>query len=93
MSTSLPYQGSVRGYDYVRVEHLGGEIHFTIRQPRKTLRHPACGLWEVHPHGTAERRFRTVPIGDDVPPVAGSGGGSEVQSTNRVRLEQLRCEP
>jgi len=64
MSTSLLYHGfGVRGYEYVRTEYVGGQIHFTIRQPRKTLRCPACGSREVQPHGTVKRRFRTVPIG------------------------------
>jgi transposase len=64
MSTSLLYHGfGVRGYEYVRTEYREGQIHFTIRQPRKALRCPACGSREVRPHGTVERRFRTVPIG------------------------------
>jgi transposase len=64
MSTSLLYHGfGVRGYEYVRTGYREGHIHFTIRQPRKALRCPACGSRDVRPHGTVERRFRTVPIG------------------------------
>ncbi|MBV8233009.1 MAG: transposase family protein [Planctomycetaceae bacterium] len=64
MSTSLLYHGfGVRGYEYVRTEYPAGQIHFTIRQPRKALRCPACGSLEVRPHGTVERQFRTLPIG------------------------------
>lgn len=64
MSTSLLYHGfAVRGYEYVRTEYLGGQILFTIRQPRQALRCSACGSRAVRPHGAAERQFRTVPIG------------------------------
>ena len=64
MSTSLLYHGfAVRGYEYVRTEYVRGEIHFTVRQPRKALRCPVCGSRDVRPHGTVERRLRTVPIG------------------------------
>ena len=64
MSTSLLYHGfALRGYQSVRTDYRDGQIHFTIHQPRKTLRCPACGLRAVRPHGTVERRFRTLPIG------------------------------
>jgi transposase len=64
MSTSLLYHGfGIRGYQYIRTEYLKGQVHFAIRQPRKTLRCPACGSREVSPHGSVQRRFRTVPIG------------------------------
>src|SRR5262249_50496571 len=64
MSTSLLYHGlGVRGYEYVRTEYREGQIHFTIRQPRKALRCPACGSRDVRPHGTVQRQSRTVPIG------------------------------
>ena len=55
--------GSGSGYEYVRTEYVGGEVHFTIRQPRKVLRCQACGSRDCGPHGTVERRFRTVPVG------------------------------
>jgi transposase len=64
MSTSLLYHAfGVRGYDYVRTEYLGGEVIFTIQQPRKFMRCSACGSREVSPHGYAERRFHSLPIG------------------------------
>jgi transposase len=64
MSTSILYHGfGVRGYEYVRCQFGGGELRFTIRQPRKSLRCSACGRSDVRPHGAAERQFRTVPIG------------------------------
>jgi transposase len=64
MSTSLLYHGfGVRGYEYVRTEYVGGQVLFTIRQPRQALRCSACGSRAVRPHGAAERHFRTVPIG------------------------------
>jgi len=64
MSTSRLYHGfGVRGYEYVRTEYVGGQVLFTIRQPRQALRCPACGSRAARPHGAAERQFRTVPIG------------------------------
>jgi transposase len=64
LSTSLLYHGfGVRGYEDVRTEYVGGQIHFTIRQARKALRCPACDSRDVRPHGMVKRRFRTVPIG------------------------------
>jgi transposase len=64
MSTSLLYHAfGVRGYAYVRTEYVGGEVIFTIQQPRKSMRCSACGSREVGPHGYAERRFRSLPIG------------------------------
>ncbi len=64
MSTSLLDHGfGVRGYEYVRTEYVEGQIRFSIRQPRKALRCSACGSRAVRPRGTAERPFRTPPIG------------------------------
>ena len=64
MSTSLLYHGfALRGYQSVRTDYRDGQIHFTIRQPRKALSCPACGSRAVRPHGAVERRFRTLPIG------------------------------
>jgi transposase len=64
MSTSLLYHAfGVRGYDYVRTQYLGGKVIFTIQQPKKSLRCPACGSREVGPRGHAERNFLSLPIG------------------------------
>jgi len=64
MSTSLLYHAfGVRGYDYVRNQYLGGEVIFTIQQPKKSLRCPACGAREVGALGHAERNFLSLPIG------------------------------
>ncbi len=64
MSTSLLDHGfGVRGYEYVRTEYVEGQIRFSIRQPRKALRCSARGSRAVRPRGTAERPFRTPPIG------------------------------
>jgi transposase len=64
MSTSLLYHAfGVRGYDYVRTQYLGGEVIFTIQQPKKSLRCPVCGSREVGPRGHAERNFLALPIG------------------------------
>jgi transposase len=64
MSTSLLYHAfSIRGYEYVRTEYHQGEVIFTIRQERKTLRCEACGSRDVRPRGRVERRFQSLPIG------------------------------
>ena len=44
MSTSLLYHAfGVRGYKYVKTEYVGGEVIFTIEQPRESYRCPVCG--------------------------------------------------
>jgi len=64
MSTSLLYHAfGVRGYRYVKTEYTGGEVVFTIEQPRESYRCPACGSGDVIGRGQQRRRFRTVPIG------------------------------
>jgi transposase len=64
MSTSLLYHAfGVRGYRYVKTSYVGGEIIFTIAQPRESYRCPVCGSDQVIGRGRNERRFRTVPMG------------------------------
>lgn len=64
MSTSLLYHAfGVRGYSYVNTEYAGGEVVFTIDQPRHSFRCPVCGSDEVIRRGENCRRFRTVSIG------------------------------
>ncbi len=64
MSTSLLYHAfGIRGYHYVRTDYPDGRVVFTIRQEPKTCRCPACGSRDVVSRGTAQRQFRTVPIG------------------------------
>lgn len=64
MSTSLLYHAfGVRGYRYVRTEFVGGEVVFTIEQPRESYRCPACGSEDVVGRGQNRRRFRAVSIG------------------------------
>jgi len=64
MSTSLLYHAfGVRGYRYVNTEYAGGEVVFTIDQPRQSFRCPVCGSDEVIRRGDNCRRFRTVSIG------------------------------
>ena len=64
MSTSLLYHAfGIRGYQYVRTAYPDGRVIFTIRQEHDTCRCPACGSRDVVSRGTAEREFRTVPIG------------------------------
>ncbi|HEX2224647.1 MAG TPA: ISL3 family transposase [Thermoanaerobaculia bacterium] len=64
MSTSLLYHAyGLRGYQYVRTDYHEGQVHFTVRLPRRRLRCPACGSRHVHPRGAVARRFRSLPIG------------------------------
>jgi len=64
MSTGLLYHTfGVRGYRYVKTEHVKGETVFTIEQPRETYACSACGSSDVIGRGQNVRRFRTVPIG------------------------------
>jgi transposase len=64
MSTSLLYHAfGVRGYRYVKTEYVGGEVVFTMEQPRESYRCPVCGSDDVIGRGHNCRRFRTVSIG------------------------------
>lgn len=64
MSTSLLYHGfGISGYKYVRTAYEGGQVIFTIRQERRTLRCETCGSRDVRTRGKVERRFRSLPIG------------------------------
>jgi transposase len=64
MSTSLLYHAfGVRGYRHVKTEYVGGEVVFTIEQPRESYRCPVCGSNHVIGRGQNLRRFRTVSIG------------------------------
>jgi transposase len=64
MSTSLLYQAfRIRHYQYVRLNHKGGELVFTIRQPPSRWRCSACNSREVVGRGCSERRFKTLPVG------------------------------
>ena len=64
MSTSLLYHGfGIRGYRYVKTEYVGGDVVFTIEQPRQSYRCPACGSEHVIGRGQNHRRFRTLSIG------------------------------
>ena len=49
MSISLLYHGfGIRGNQYRRTTYAEGEVIFTIRQQRETLRCPVCGCDDVH---------------------------------------------
>lgn len=64
MSTSLLYHAfGVRGYRHVKTGYVGGEVVFTIEQPRESYRCPVCGSDHVIGRGQNQRRFRTVSIG------------------------------
>jgi transposase len=64
MSTTLLYRAfGIQGYHYVRQSFQGGQMTFTIEQPRERLRCSNCGDHDVWAQGGEERSFRTVPIG------------------------------
>jgi len=64
MSTSLLYHGfGIRGYQHVATEYVGGEIWFSIEQPRESLCCPLCDSAEVTRRGGEWRTFRTLPVG------------------------------
>jgi transposase len=64
MSTTLLYRAfGAPGYRYVRQSFQGGQVTFTIDQPRERLRCSNCGDHDVWAQGGEERSFRTVPIG------------------------------
>lgn len=64
MSTSLLYHAfGTRGYHYVNTAYSQGAVTFTIEQPRRSFRCPACGSDDVIRRGESARRFRTVSIG------------------------------
>lgn len=64
MSTSLLYHGfGIRGYQYKKTQYVGGEIVFSVTQPRETCRCAVCGGSDVTLRGQKERRFRGLPIG------------------------------
>ena len=64
MSTSLLYHGfGIRGYQHVGTEYVGGEIWFSIEQPRESLCCPRCDSADVTRRGEEWRTFRTLPVG------------------------------
>jgi transposase len=64
MSTSLLYHAfGIVGYHYVRQSFQGGQVTFTIEQPRERLRCSHCGSDNVWAQGGVDRTFRLVPIG------------------------------
>jgi len=65
MSTSLLYHAfGIRGYQYQRTEYVNGQTIFTIHQEPETCRCSACGSSDILFRGHADRRFRSLPIGD-----------------------------
>jgi transposase len=64
MSTTLLYHAfGIRHYRYVRMQQVGGEIVFTLRQPPDRWRCSACNSRDVVGRGSSERRFKALPIG------------------------------
>jgi transposase len=79
MSTTLLYRAfGIQGYHYLRQSFQGGQITFTIEQPRERLRCSHCGEQDVWAQGGEERSFRTVPIGSK--PV-----------TLKLKVPRVRC--
>jgi hypothetical protein len=48
---------------YLRTEYLNGQVFFTVAMQPKKIRCSACNCRKVIRRGTAERRFRSLPIG------------------------------
>lgn len=64
MSTSLLYHAwGLRGYRLRNTEYRGGNVHFTIEEPRERLCCPTCRSADVWLQGTVVREFRVVPVG------------------------------
>ena len=64
MSTNFLYHGfGLRGYDYVRTDFIGGEIHFTIAHKVDHLRCPVCNSGNLNLRGKIRPSFRSLPIG------------------------------
>src|SRR5258707_11853634 len=64
MSSSLLYRAfGIRGYEYHGTTYLGGQVCFTLEQPRERYRCSECGSAAVHAQGHKERFLQTVPIG------------------------------
>jgi len=59
------YHGfSIRGYELVRTDFIGGAVYFTVQQKFEDLCCSACGSTWVHRKGKNRTRyFRSVPIG------------------------------
>ncbi len=63
MSTSVLYHGfGVRGYRHVKTEYAGGEIVFTIEQPRESLCCLVCGSADVIGRGRNMHRATDVAV-------------------------------
>jgi hypothetical protein len=59
VSTSLLYHAfGIQGYLYERTAYVGGEIHFTIRQPDEKLRCAVCGNRRVIRNGNCQHSCR-----------------------------------
>src|SRR5262245_47030837 len=64
MSTSLLYHAfGIRGYEYIRTDHRGGQTLFTIHQDPDDCRCSACGSRAVISRGHCERQLLALPIG------------------------------
>ncbi len=64
MSTSFIYHAfGLKGYDYVRLAYVAGEIVFRVRPKATLIRCPTCSSSNVRKRGKAIRKLKTLPIG------------------------------
>src|SRR5258707_10342790 len=64
MSSSLLYRAfGIRGYEYHGTTFIGGQVCFTLEQPRERYRCSNCGSAAVHAQGHKDRFVQTIPIG------------------------------
>jgi len=60
---SLYHAFGLKGYSVHAIRHENNEVILETRQPRRSLRCPACGSARLFSQGQKIRRFRTLPIG------------------------------
>jgi len=86
MSTSLLYHAfGIRGYHYVRADYESESVVFHIKPNNQALFCSNCGSTQVVKRGQKQRRFRTVPIGNQKVDIALSIPRIECRSCGKVR--------
>lgn len=64
MSTSPLYHGfGLKNHQYLRSEYVKGQIFFTVKQDRWSLRCPVCNGKKLRLHGSRLRQWFSLPIG------------------------------
>ena len=56
----------VHGYQFERILDQHDALVIVISQPRKSYSCPCCGSKRVHAQGAAPRKFRTIPVGQQL---------------------------